>query len=312
MKILITGGSGMVGRNLIEKSREFSYEILAPTRAEMDLLSPLSIHNFLQRNLPDCIVHCAGLVGGIAANIANPVEFLSTNAYMGLNLISECAKIGIKRFLNLASSCMYPRNAPNPLKEEMILQGELEPTNEGYALAKILAAKMCEYITRTQNDYLYTTAIPCNLYGKYDKFEPTRAHLIPAVIAKIHKAKEQNLPQVEIWGDGSARREFMYAEDLADFVFYALENFEKMPQNLNVGLGYDYTINDYYQIIAQIIGYEGEFYHNTQKPSGMQQKLIDTTKLHSFGWKAKVTLESGILETYMHYITMRGGGVIQA
>ena len=305
MKILITGGSGMVGRNLIEKSREFSYEILAPTREEMDLLSPLSIHSFLQRNLPDCIVHCAGLVGGIAANIANPVEFLSTNAYIGLNLISECTKIGIKRFLNLASSCMYPRNARNPLKEEMILQGELEPTNEGYALAKILAARMCEYITRTQNDYLYKTAIPCNLYGKYDKFEPTRAHLIPAVIAKIHKAKEQNLPQVEIWGDGSARREFMYAEDLADFVFYALENFETMPQNLNVGLGYDCTIDEYYQTIAKIIGYEGRFYHDTQKPSGMQQKIIDNTHLKAFGWNPKISQEFGIQETYKYFLTQR-------
>ena len=305
MKILITGGSGMVGRNLIEKSREFSYEILAPTREEMDLLSPLSIHSFLQRNLPDCIVHCAGLVGGIAANIANPVEFLSTNAYIGLNLISECTKIGIKRFLNLASSCMYPRNARNPLKEEMILQGELEPTNEGYALAKILAARMCEYITRTQNDYLYKTAIPCNLYGKYDKFEPTRAHLIPAVIAKIHKAKEQNLPQVEIWGDGSARREFMYAEDLADFVFYALENFETMPQNLNVGLGYDCTIDEYYQTIAKIIGYEGRFYHDTQKPSGMQQKIIDNTHLKAFGWNPKISQEFGIQKTYKYFLTQR-------
>lgn len=164
---------------------------------------------------------------------------------------------------------------------------------------------MCEYITKAQNNYLYKTAIPCNLYGKYDKFEPTRAHLIPAVIAKIHKAKEQNLPQVEIWGDGSARREFMYAEDLADFVFYALENFEAMPQNLNVGLGYDCTINDYYQIIAQIIGYKGEFYHNIQKPSGMQQKLIDNTRLKAFGWNPKISQEFGIQETYKYFLAQR-------
>lgn len=305
MKILITGGSGMVGRNLLDKSQEFPYEILVPTRAEMDLLSPLSIQKYLQVHLPDCIVHCAGLVGGIAANIARPVEFLSTNAYIGLNLINECTKIGIKRFLNIASSCMYPCNAPNPLKEEMILQGELEPTNEGYALAKIMATRMCEYISNTNKSFLYKTAIPCNLYGKYDKFDPIRGHLIPAVIAKIHNAKEQHLPQVEIWGDGSARREFMYAEDLAYFVFYALENFEAMPQNLNVGLGYDYTINDYYQIIAQIIGYKGEFYHNIQKPSGMQQKLIDNTRLKAFGWNPKISQEFGIQETYKYFLTQR-------
>lgn len=306
MKILITGGSGMVGRNLLEKSQSLSYEILLPTRAQMDLLSLSSIQRFLKDNKPDCIVHCAGLVGGIAANIAKPVEFLSENAYIGLNLINESVKTGIKRFLNLASSCMYPRNAPNPLKEEYILTGELEPTNEGYALAKILATRMCEYITRTQNGYLYKTAIPCNLYGKYDKFEPTRAHLIPAVIAKIHNAKQQNLREVEIWGDGSARREFMYAEDLADFVFYALEKFEKMPQNLNVGLGYDYNINEYYQTIAKIIGYEGEFCHNIQKPSGMQQKLIDNTRLKAFGWNPKTTLESGIQKTYEYFLTQQG------
>ena len=305
MKILITGGSGMVGRNLLEKSREFSYEILAPTHLELDLLNKKNIKEYLEAHKPDFIVHCAGLVGGIAANVAKPLEFLIQNSYMGLNLIAAALECGILRFLNLASSCMYPRNAPNPLKEEMILQGELEPTNEGYALAKILAARMCEYITRTQNDYLYKTAIPCNLYGKYDKFEPTRAHLIPAVIAKIHKAKEQNLPQVEIWGDGSARREFMYAEDLADFVFYALENFETMPQNLNVGLGYDYTIDEYYQTIAKIIGYEGRFYHDTQKPSGMQQKLIDNTHLKAFGWNPKISQEFGIQETYKYFLTQR-------
>ena len=304
-KILITGSSGMVGRNILEsaqKPQNRYYKILAPTRTEMDLLSPLSIQNFLQKNLPDCIVHCAGLVGGIAANIAKPVEFLSTNTYIGLNLINECTKIGIKKFVNLASSCMYPRNAPNPLKEEMILQGELEPTNEGYALSKICATRLCEYISKTHPSFSYKTLIPCNLYGKYDKFDPENAHMIPAVIAKIHYAKINHLSSVDIWGDGESRREFMCVEDLADFVFYALENFDTMPQNLNVGLGYDYTINEYYQTIAGVVGFSGGFCNDLSKPVGMKQKLIDTTKLRRFGWNARIPLKEGIEKTYQYFL----------
>jgi len=208
----------------------------------------------------------------------------------------------VKRFMNLSSSCMYPRNAQNPLSEDLILKGELEPTNEGYAIAKVAITRLCEYINREDESFLYKTVIPCNLYGKYDKFDPEHSHMIPAVIRKINDAKDKNLKSIDIWGDGLARREFMYTADFADFVYYAIDNFETMPQNINVGLGHDYTINEYYQKIADVVGYQGEFTHDLSRPTGMQQKLIDDTKLKEFGWQCQTTLEQGIKKTYDYFL----------
>ena len=300
--ILLSGSGGMVGRNILEHQKSKNYHFLAPTHKDLDLLHKDSIDKYLKQHKVDIVIHSAGVVGGISANIAEPVRFLKDNAYIGLNLISTCFENGIQTFLNLASSCMYPRNASNPLKEEMILQGELEPTNEGYALAKILATRLCEYITKTNENFSYKTAIPCNLYGKYDKFEAQKAHMIPAVIAKIHQAKVNHQKSAEIWGDGESRREFMFAKDLADFVFYALENFDIMPQNLNVGLGYDLSINEYYECIAKVLGFNGTFTHDLSKPAGMKQKVTDITKLKEFGWSPKISLEEGISETYEYFL----------
>jgi len=223
------------------------------------------------------------------------------NTQMGLNIIMAAQEAGIKKFINMNSSCMYPREAINPLGEELILKGELEPTNEGYALSKITSTRLCEYINKEDNSYLYKTVIPCNLYGKYDKFDPKHSHMLPAVIKKVHEAKVANIDS-DIWGSGEARREFMYAEDLADFIYYALENFEKMPQNINVGLGHDYTINEYYKAIAKVIGFKGEFVHDLTKPIGMKQKLINDSKLTEFGWSHKTSLEDGIKKIYKYYL----------
>ena len=196
---------------------------------------------------------------------------------------------------------MYPRFAINPLSEDLILKGELEPTNEGYAIAKIMSTRLCEYIVKEDNSKNYKTVIPCNLYGKYDKFHPKNSHMIPAVIRKIHDANLSGANEINIWGDGTARREFMYAEDLSDFIFYAITKFDKMPQNINVGLGYDYSINDYYSEIATVLGYKGKFSHDLTKPTGMKQKLIDDTKLKEFGWKSKTTLTEGLRKTIDYY-----------
>jgi len=204
--------------------------------------------------------------------------------------------------MNIGGSCMYPRNAKNPLSEELILKGELEPTNEGFAIAKIASTRLCEYINKEDASYLYKTVIPCNLYGKYDKFDPEHSHMIPAVIRKIHDATNENKESVDIWGDGLARREFMYAADFSDFVYYAIDNFEAMPKNINVGLGHDYTINEYYKKIAKVIGYQGRFDNDLSRPTGMQQKLIDDTKLKEFGWQYQTTLEQGIKKTYDYFI----------
>ena len=300
-KIFLTGGTGMVGSNIREHSKSHKYTIFAPSSKEVDLTNYEQVNSYIAEVQPDIIVHSAGLVGGIQANIKNPVGFLVKNLQMGLNVILAAQQNNVKKLLNLASSCMYPRDMEIGLTEDMILKGELEPTNEGYALAKVVATRLCEYMNREDEKWQYKTAIPCNLYGKYDKFDPKHSHMVPAVIRKIYEAKENNIDEVEIWGNGLSRREFMYAGDLADFVYYALAHFNKMPQNLNVGLGADYTINEYYQVIAKVIGYEGTFTHDLSKPMGMKKKMIDNTQLTAFGWQPKTSLEEGIKQTLEYF-----------
>ncbi len=219
MKIFLTGGNGMVGKNILHFSKANNYEFLHPTSKELDLKNYGAVSDYIKLHKPDFIIHAAGFVGGIQANIANPVKFLTENLEIGKNIILAAKENNVKHFMNLSSSCMYPRNAKNPLSEELILQGELEPTNEGYALAKIITTRLCEYIHKEDNTFLYKTVIPCNLYGKYDKFSPEHSHMVPAVIKKIYEAKVSNQNQIDIWGDGLSRREFMYVEDLADFIF---------------------------------------------------------------------------------------------
>jgi len=301
MKILLTGAGGMVGRNILEHPLSTVHQILTPSRTQLDLLNPEQISVYLEKNQPDLIIHAAGVVGGIQANIAKPVKFLVDNLNMGTNLIMSARNAGIKKLLNLSSSCMYPRYATNPLQETFILGGELEPTNEGYALAKIAATRLCEYINREDESFIYKTIIPCNLYGKYDKFSPQHSHMIPAVIKKLYDAKNNALDQIDIWGDGQARREFMYAGDLADFIYFAISRIELMPQNINVGLGFDYSINEYYEAIAEVTEYKGKFVNDLSKPVGMKQKLIDDTQLSKFGWKAKTSLKEGLEETFKYY-----------
>lgn len=292
----------MVGNNIANHPYALNHEILTPTSAELNLLDSMKLKSYIDSSNLDMVIHAAGIVGGIQANMTMPVKFLVDNMQMGLNILMSSKACGVKRFMNLASSCMYPRDAKNPLSENLILKGELEPTNEGYAIAKVASTRLCEYINREDQSYLYKTVIPCNLYGKYDKFDPEHSHMIPAVIRKIHDAKNNNLSSVDIWGDGLARREFMYTADFADFVYYAIDHFEKMPQCINVGLGHDYTINEYYEKIAEVIGYQGEFTHDLLRPTGMQQKLIDETLLREFGWKYQTSLEQGIQKTYEYFL----------
>ena len=301
MKILLTGSKGMVGRNILEHTSVLDYVFLTPSSADLNILNRQAVDLYLDKHKPDMIIHAAGIVGGIQANISEPVRFLVDNMQMGLNVLMSAKGAGIKNLMNLSSSCMYPRDAQNPLSEELILKGELEPTNEGYALAKVTSTRLCEYIHREDDSFQYKTVIPCNLYGRFDKFEPKHSHMIPAVIKKISDAKKRGDQQIDIWGDGLARREFMCAADLADFIFYAIPKFKDIPQNINVGLGHDYTINEYYQEIAKVVGFKGEFVHDLSKPVGMKQKLIDDTKLKIFGWKHDIKISEGIKLTYDYY-----------
>lgn len=297
----------MVGRNIREHPASAQYDIVAPGSDELDLTDFAATQRFMADTRPDVVVHSAGRVGGIQANIANPVDFLVTNTDLGRNVILAARKAGVSKLINLASSCMYPRHAPNPLSETLVLQGELEPTNEGYALAKIFATRLCEYINRENaqagNSVMrYKTLIPCNLYGRHDKFAPQHSHLIPAIIHKVHQAKVQHLAEVDIWGDGTARREFMYAGDLAGAVLQAVQDFSQLPDLINIGLGHDYSINEYYAAAAQVIGWSGRFVHDTTKPVGMKQKLVDITLQSTWGWTPVTALHSGIEKAYQYYL----------
>lgn len=301
-RILLTGGRGMVGQNILEHPQADQWTFIAPTSQELDLTDYAATRQFVADVHPNAVIHCAGRVGGIQANIAHPVDFLIANVDLGRNIILAARDAGVTKLFNLASSCMYPRNAPNPLGEELILKGELEPTNEGYALAKIFATRLCEYINRETPGTRYKTLIPCNLYGRHDKFAPQHSHLIPAIIHKVHQAKVQNLATVEIWGDGTARREFMYAGDLADAVLRAMDDFDQLPDLMNIGLGHDYNINEYYAAAAQVIDWQGQFAHDTTKPVGMKQKLVDIGRQRAWGWMPATALREGIKKAYHYYL----------
>ena len=306
MKVFISGGGGMVGRNLLSHPGSKTKEIYAPASGNVDLTDFASVSKAIGEFQPDCVIHCAGHVGGIQANIANPVDFLVKNMDMGRNVLLASAEHGVGRVINLGSSCMYPRAAPNPLTEDLVLTGELEPTNEGYALAKIVTARLADYLTRSREGLSYKTLIPSNLYGYFDKFDPAVSHLVPAIIRKVHEAKMANAPTVEIWGDGTTRREFLFALDLADAIWTGVDRFDELPAYMNVGLGRDYSINEYYSIAADIIGWKGEFTHDLSKPTGMKQKLVSTALQATFGWSPKTSLEEGISMSYDHFRDITG------
>lgn len=301
-RLLLTGGNGMVGRNIQEHPVAAQWDILAPSSRELDLRDYGAVRDYVRAHRPDVVVHAAGKVGGIQANMAHPVDFLLINLDLGRNIVSAAREAGVPRLLNLASSCMYPRNAPNPLTEDLILKGELEPTNEGYALAKIITTRLCEYIRREQPGLQYKTLIPCNLYGRHDKFAPEHSHLIPAIIHKVHAAQVEGRNEVDIWGDGTARREFMYAGDVADAVMDVLDHFDETPDLVNIGLGQDYSINEYYEAVARVVGWSGRFVHDLTKPVGMKQKLTSIERQRALGWMPATSLQDGIAKTYEFYL----------
>ena len=292
----------MVGRNLLENSAISEFEVLAPRSSELNLCDFNAVQTYVSQHQPDLIIHAAGKVGGIQANMREPVGFLMDNLDMGRNIVWAAHQAGVKKLINLGSSCMYPRNHNEALREEMVLQGELEPTNEGYALAKVVTARLCEYIMREDASFQYKTLIPCNLYGRHDKFDPKHSHLIPAIIHKVYQAKQTGQATVEIWGDGTARREFMYSGDLSDALIRAIKNFDTLPSLMNVGLGCDYTINEYYQAAADVMGYTGEFVHDLSKPVGMARKLVSVVRQREWGWVAQHELRGGLNNTYAYYL----------
>lgn len=303
MRLLITGGKGMVGSNLAHGLAE-EHEVWAPGRDELDLMDAGSVRAGVARFAPELVVHAAGRVGGIAANAAANSLFLHENTVMGLNLLEAARLGGVPRVLNLGSSCIYPRDRETPLTEADLLTGHLEPTNEGYAVAKIAVLKYAEMLRHDDPRCDYKTAIPCNLYGPGDHFQPPRSHMVPSAIRKIEDARREGAATVEIWGDGTARREFMYVGDLVDFVAAAIRRWDTLPELVNVGLGRDHTIDEYYEAVAEVVGWHGTFVHDESRLVGMKRKLLDVGLARSWGWEAPTSLVDGLRRTYEHYLEM--------
>lgn len=302
MRVLLTGSTGMVGRNVLEHSRSARDEVIAPSRAELNLLDAVGVEAFIRRVRPDAVFHTAGTVGGIQANIAEMSRFMVENADMGRNVILGAFRAGVRKLVNLGSSCMYPRNCDGVLTEDMLLAGELEPTNEGYAIAKNFTARLCHYLNLENSGLMYRTLIPCNVYGRWDHYNDLeRSHLMAAIVTKIERAIESGAKEVTIWGTGAVRREFLYAGDLADCIWWTLENIERVPDFANCGSGIDATVTEYYEAVASAAGFAGRFVYDSTKPDGMKRKLMDVSKLRILGWTAKTDFKEGIAHTIDFY-----------
>jgi GDP-L-fucose synthase len=301
MKVLVTGSRGMVGRNLLAHPMSADHELLTPDRDALDLRAAGACLAYIDREKPDLIIHAAGVVGGIQANIDENARFLADNLAICLGVLTAAWKVGTPRFINLGSSCMYPRDVDGVLTEDMLLGRPLEPTNEGYALAKLTAWKLAQLIDRQSPGQCFRTLIPPNMYGPYDHFDPERSHLMPAIIRKIEDAVATGLGEVEIWGDGKARREFLFAGDLAQFIWRFHDRLDELPDTLNVGVGEDATINDYYAAAAAALGFKGTFRHDLSRPVGMRRKLLDVSEQRRLGWAPSTSLKDGMVIAAAYY-----------
>lgn len=283
--------------------------LLTRTRSELDLTDRPAVHAYLAETKPDAIVLAAAKVGGIQANSTFPVEFLTENLQIATNVIGGAHAAGVPRVLFLGSTCIYPREAPQPIPEDALLSGPLEKTNEAYALAKISGLKLCQYY-RQQYGVLYHSVMPTNLYGPGDNYHPEHSHVLPALVRRFHEAREQNLPHVTIWGTGSPQREFLYVDDLADAIVHIL-GIEDPPDWVNVGTGEDLPILDLAKLVAKTVGFEGEIRTDPSKPDGTPRKVTDVTRLHGTGWKHKISLEEGLRTTYAAFLEETSAGLLR-
>lgn len=300
-KIYVAGHRGMVGSAVIRELQSQGFEnIVTRTSKELDLRDTQAVIKFYEEERPEIVVVAAAKVGGIHANNVYRAEFLYDNLMIQNNLIHQAYIYGVKKLLFLGSSCIYPKLAPQPLKEEYLLSGYLESTNEPYAIAKITGIKMCEAY-RDQYGCNFISAMPTNLYGPNDNYHPENSHVLPALIRKFHEAKSQGLTEVSVWGDGSPMREFLYADDLANALVYLLLNYNE-KEFVNVGYGSDVTIKELAETIADVIGFEGSLAFDTTKPNGTPRKLMDSTRLFSTGWQPKVDLRAGIALAYQDFL----------
>lgn len=299
--IYVTGYNGMVGRSLVRVLEENGYKnILFKSRDELDLRKQNKVKLFFEEYKPEIVIHLAAKVGGIIANINNPATFIYDNLMMQSNIIHYAYKNGCKKLIFLGSSCIYPREAPQPMNEGLLLSGKLEPTNQSYAVAKIAGIQLCQSYSK-QYGCNFISPLPCNLYGPGDHFETENSHVMAALIRRIHKAKDENHEFVTVWGSGIPRREFLYVDDLANALVFLLENYDD-SEIINVGSGKDIGIKELAEKIKKIIGFSGSIKFDTSKPDGMMQKLLDISKIEKLGWKAKTTLDQGIENSYKYYL----------
>jgi GDP-L-fucose synthase len=303
-KIYVAGHSGMVGSAIVKRLMRDGFEnFILRTRQELDLINQKNVFDFFKNNKPEYVIISAGKVGGIQANNKFRAEFLYENLMIQTNLIHSAYLNGVKKLLFLGSSCIYPRNCTQPIKEGYLLTGELEQTNEPYALAKIAGIKMCENYYR-QYGCNFISAMPTNLYGPGDNFDLNNSHVIPALLRKFHEAKINNSPSVEVWGTGTPKREFLYVDDLADACIFLLKNLEssELEKNgithINVGSGIDQTIQELADTIRDVVGFEGQVIFDKTKPNGTPEKLLDITVLSNMGWKPTKSLKDGLENTY--------------
>lgn len=303
MRVLITGGRGMLGSNLAGSAARLGSadEIVLATRADADLTNAEQTKSLVNKVKPDLIIHTAAKVGGIAANIAHPAEFLMDNTLIDSSVLNAAVEAGVSDFIYFGSSCMYPKDYRQPLVETDILAAPLEPTNEGYALSKIAAARYCEYASK-EYGLNYRVLIPSNLYGPGDDYTLGTAHLVASTLTKAHEAKVNGAQSIDVWGDGSARREFTYVADVSDWVVSHLLDAASWPVYMNIGLGQDHSVEEFYRAALNVVGYDCELHFDTTKPAGMKQKLMDSTPAKAFGWDPKTSIEEGMRFAYDAYL----------
>ena len=301
-KIFVTGHRGMVGSALVRafKKQSSDNQLLLANRDELDLLDQASVEKFIERERPDVVINAAAKVGGIHANNTYPADFIYQNLLVNTNLIHSAWKYGVNRFLNLGSSCIYPRACQQPIKEEYLLTGPLEKTNEAYALAKIAGLEMTRHY-RNQYDVLFHSGMPTNLYGPGDNYHSENSHVLPAMIRRFHEAKEANADEVVIWGTGKPRRELMHVDDLASGVLFIL-GLEQPPDWVNLGTGIDHSILEIAELVKQVTGFQGRIVKDLTKQDGMPVKRLDVTLVNSLGWKASMPLEKGVQSTYEDFL----------
>lgn len=301
-KIYVAGHTGLVGSALVRQLRANGYHnIITVPHKQVDLTNKLHVDAFFEQERPEYVFDAAARVGGIHANNTYPAEFIYQNLAIQTNLIDACHRYGVKKLVFLGSVCIYPKYAEVPVKEESLLTGELEPTNQWYAVAKIAGIKTCQAYRKQYGDD-FVSVMPCNLYGVGDNFHPENSHVIPALMRRFLEAKEIDLPSVTCWGTGKARREFLYVDDMADACIFVMNNYSE-EQIINIGYGEDYTIKELVESIAEVTDYKGTIEWDTTKPDGTPKRILDTSKLFNLGWKPKVSLKQGLTKTIEWYKT---------